>query len=136
MRAFAIGVGALLAVLLAVHLWSVAASPSDEVAVLVTRDADGEAHETSIWVVEDGGNLWLRSGSPKSAWLARLRRSPDIELERAGRRRSYHAVPVETPDALARVNAKMAEKYGASETLVGLYSDRSESVAIRLEPPS
>ncbi len=136
MRAFAIGVGALLAVLLAVYLWSVAASPSDEVVVLVTRDVEGEAHETTVWVIEDGGNLWLRSGSPTNAWLARLRSSPNVELERAAQRRSYHAVPVETPDALDRVNAKMAEKYGASETLVGLYSDRSRSVAIRLDPPS
>ena len=61
MRAFVSGVGALLAVLLAVYLWSVAASPSDEVVVLVTRDADGEAHETTLWVVEDGGSLWPRS---------------------------------------------------------------------------
>ena len=136
MRAFAIGVGALLAVLLAVYLWSVAASPSDEVVVLVTRDADGEVHETTLWVVENGGTLWLRSASPTSAWLARLRSSSDIELERAGQRRSYHAIPVETREAIARVNAKMAEKYGASESLVGLYSDRSKAVAIRLEPPS
>ena len=133
MRAFVSGVGALLGVLLAVYLWSVAASPSDEVAVLVTRDADGGTHETKLWVVEDGGNLWLRSGSPTSAWLARLRSSPDIELERAGQRRSYHAVPVETPEAIARVNEKMAEKYGASETLVGLCSDRSKSIAIRVD---
>ena len=136
MRSFAIGFGALLAVVLAVYLWSVAASPSDEVVVLVTRGAAGEAHETPLWVIEDGGNLWLRSASPTSAWLGRLRSNPDIELERAGRRRSYHAVPVETPEACARVNAKMAEKYGASETLVGLYSDRSKFVAIRLDPLS
>jgi hypothetical protein len=119
-----------------VYLWSVAASPSDEVVVLVTRDATGESHETSLWVIENGGKLWLRSSSPTSAWLGRLRRSPDIELERAGQRRSYHAVPVETPTARTLVNAKMAEKYGASETLVGLVSDGSRSVAIRLDPPS
>ena len=136
MRAFGIGVGALLAVLLAVYLWSVAASPSDEVVVHVTQGADGEEHETALWVIEAAGSLWLRSGSPTSGWLARLRGSPDIELERAGERRSYRAVPVETSEALARVNAKMAEKYGASETLDGLFADHSSSVPIRLDPPS
>ncbi len=136
MRSFAIGLGALLAVLLAVYLGSVAASPSDEVVTIVTRDRAGEAHKTTVWVIEDAGILWLRSASPTSAWLGRLRSNPDIELERAGRRRSYHAVAVETPEACARVNAKMAEKYGASETLVGLYSDRSKFVAVRLDPLS
>lgn len=135
MRKLAIGLGVTFAVLFAAFLFVVAISPSDELVVLVTQDADGKAHETTLWIVEDGGRLWLRSGNPTSSWLARLRSHPAVELDRMGERASYRAVPVETGEARERVNALMAEKYGASNGLVELFENTSESVPVRLDSP-
>lgn len=126
--------GACLAVLFALYLFVVATSPSDEVVVLVTRDSDGAAHTTALWIVEDADQLWLRSGSPTGAWLAHLRDDPDVELLRSGGRSAHRAVPLETAEARDRVNALMAEKYGTSDDLVRLVGDTSRSVPIRLDP--
>ncbi len=134
MRKLGVGLGAALLVLFALYLFVVATSPSEEVVVLVTRGLDGAAHQTSLWIVEDGGQLWLRSGNPTSSWLARLRNDPDVELARAGERTAYRAVPVETTGARDRVNALMAEKYGTSDDLVAWFGDMSDSVPIRLDP--
>ncbi|MEE9280775.1 MAG: nitroreductase/quinone reductase family protein [Myxococcota bacterium] len=134
MRKLGVGLGAALLVLFALYLFVVATSPSEDVVVLVTRGPDGAAHKTSLWIVEDEGRLWLRSGNPTSAWLARLRSNPDVELARAGERTAYRAVPVETTQARDRVNALMAEKYGTSGGLAAWFGDRSRSVPIRLDP--
>jgi hypothetical protein len=134
MKQALIGVGVVI-VALVVLLGVVSAfSPSSEVVVLTWTDADGAERETPLWIVEDGGSLWLRSGSPESAWLAALRERPELSLEREEQTRRYRAVPVDEDATRERINDLMAEKYGASNTLVSLFGDHSVSVAIRLEP--
>lgn len=105
-----------------------------EVVVLHTIDAGGQAHATSIWVVDDGGAQWLRSEHPNSGWYRRLTAHPDVTLERAGGVRSFRAVPVASADARDRINRLMAEKYRTADRVVGAMVDHSKSVPIRLEP--
>ena len=85
-----------------------------------------------MWIVEDGGVLWLRAGDSGSGWLRRLQQEPEIELERAGDTRPYRAVPV--PERGARINQLMAEKYGWAESLISLIHDEGAIVPIRLHP--
>ncbi len=133
MRKLLIGVGIVIVALIALQIAISALSPSDEVVVLISAAADGETHETTLWIVEDEGVLWLRAGNPDSAWLARVRQDPEIRLRRADQVRSYRVVPADRDDARDRVNGLMAEKYGASNTLVSLWGDHSVSVPLRLE---
>ena len=105
-----------------------------EVVVLRTYQEDGLARTTSLWIVEDRGQLWLRAGQPGSAWLARLQVNPDVELERGGRVTSYRAVPM--PLQRDRINQLMAEKYGWADRLIDLTRDGSVAVPVRLDPPS
>ena len=109
------------------------ASESGEVVVLTTRDRDGSAHETRLWVVESQGALWLRAGVPSSRWLARLRAEPQVRVVRNGFAETYRAVPHESPADRDRINALMAEKYGWAEWLIGATRDGRKSVAVRLE---
>lgn len=106
---------------------------SGEVVVLETRDAAG-AHETRLWVVDEGGAAWLRTGDPTSPWLARLRANPDVAVTRRGERREYRAVPVEDAKARERINALTLEKYGWRERTLRAGMDPSGVTPIRLEP--
>jgi hypothetical protein len=107
---------------------------SGEVVVLETRDAAG-AHATRLWVVDDGGLAWLRSGDPASPWLARLRANADVAVRRAGERREYRAVPVDDPAARERINALMLEKYALAEQILRAFMmDPAGTTPIRLEP--
>ena len=102
-----------------------------EVVNITTSDDRGVGFETSLWIVEDGGELFLRAGSTESAWYRRLRADPEITLERNGEKRRYRAVP--EPQLTPRINALMARDYGIADRVVSLVRDESSSMAIRLE---
>jgi hypothetical protein len=55
-------------------------------------------------------------------------------VERGGEVRAYTAFPVEGGPTVAHVNALMSRKYGWADGLIGVLFDRSDAVAIRLDP--
>lgn len=134
MRRTLIGLG--LAVLAVVVLMTgiSAMSPSSEVVVLTSSDASGQGYDTPLWVVENDDGLWLRAGNPDSEWLGRVRENPQIELERGDQTLRYRAVLVDEDASRERVNELMAEKYGASNSMVSLWGDHGVSIPIRLGP--
>jgi hypothetical protein len=125
-------VGALLALVLLLFLGQSVASESGEVVVVHSLDTDGAPKETRVWVVDDQGAQWLRTGSAQSKWMARLRAHPEIQVTRKGDTRSYLAVPV--PDARAAINRLMAEKYGWADGFIGLLISRDQAQVVRLDP--
>jgi hypothetical protein len=108
------------------------ASESGEVVVLRTRDAGGSMQETRLWVVEDEGAAWLRSGSPEAGWFQRLSAEPEVEVVRHDATLPMRAVPV--PQAQTRINELMLEKYGWADRYIGLLFGRDDSVPVRLDP--
>jgi hypothetical protein len=105
---------------------------AEEVVVLHTTDERGRDHRTSLWVVEDElETLWLRAGMPDSSWLQRIEAYPEVELERAGQRAAFTAVPV--PEARDRIHQLMRERYGLADQIIGALRDGSESVPVRLD---
>ncbi len=130
-------VGAILAVVLLLALGlgglTYAASESGEVVVLSTAGADdGQITQTRIWVVDVDGRQWLRSGSPSSVWLERLRLNPVVTMERGGKSAQYTAAP--TPAMQEEVNEAMAAKYGWSDAVVALLFGRGDAVPVELMP--
>ena len=103
-----------------------------ETVVLITSDAEGRPHETMLWVVEVEGTPYLRGGR-EAGWLARLRREPNVELERAGHLGSWRASPAEDGAILRSVNEAMALKYGFADRMLHLFADPEASVPIRLD---
>ena len=105
-----------------------------EVVVVHTHDT-GRDYATRVWVVDDAGVAWLRTGADNSTWLPRLRANPNVELERAGATRPYRATVLDDAAAVARVDELSLAKYGWSEQLLRAVSgDGDREVAIRLDP--
>ncbi len=124
------------AVVLVVVYFGLAMTLSELSEVVVLRTSDGEEmHETRLWIVEGRSRRWLRAGSPSSSWLKRIYREPHVEVEIDGTTEKYTAAPLDDPEILEWVNARMADKYGFADWLVGLTSNRSQSIPIRLDPP-
>ena len=105
-----------------------------EVVTVTTRDAEGQAYETQLWIVQLEGNSYLRANSPRSDWLERARREPAVELERGGTAGRWRIVAESDPELRGRVNQAMAEKYRLSDRLLVLLFDPAEMVPLRLEP--
>jgi hypothetical protein len=110
------------------------ASESGEVVTLRTRDASGQEHATRLWVVDQGGAEWVRSGHPEKGWFLRVVANPRVEVERAGMRSTRTAVPVREPEVVRAVNEAYTRKYGAADWIVGLSGDPSKRVPVRLDP--
>lgn len=136
MRRLWIALASLVAVvLLLVALIFAASEMGGEVITLRTLDADGAYVETRVWIVEDDGFAWLRSGVPISGWLARIDANPRVSVTRRGETRDYRAVPVRgDPARRDRVHALMREHYGVADAFVSLIRDAAKSVPVRLEP--
>jgi hypothetical protein len=105
-----------------------------EIVTLRTTEVDGGTSETRLWVVDDGGFAWLRSGVPTAGWLARIEAHPEVEVERAGTWQKFRAVPVRDPAVRDRIHGLVAEKYGFVDRIIGMMRDGNKSVMIRLEP--
>jgi hypothetical protein len=101
---------------------------------LHTHDAEGD-HETRLWILDDAGAAWLRTGADNATWLPRLRTTPAIQVVRDGAVRPYTAVVVEDPATVARIDELTLAKYGWSESLLRAMSPAGRGqVAIRLDP--
>ena len=111
-------------------LMGVASEMGGEVVEVTTTDAQGAQRTTSLWVVDDGGVPYLRSGNSENDWYQRLVADPNVEVERDGVVTRYVAQP--TPERTEQINALMAEKYGWADALIGVI--RGDSVAVRLAP--
>ncbi len=131
-----LAIGAVVGLFVLLGLSQVLASESGEVLVLETLDAEGQPHQTRIWVVDDAGAVWVRGG-PDSGWVRRLTENPDVRAERDGHQAPFRAAPDRDPAARDRVNALMREKYGFADRFIALTigdTDREDALAIRLNP--
>ena len=136
MKKLVIAIGAVVGLFALLGLSQLLASESGEVLVLETLDAEGQPHETRIWVVDDAGAVWIRGGSD-AGWVQRLLETPEIRAERGGQSAPFRAAPDENPAARDRVNDLMSEKYGFADRFIAVTlgdADREGALPIRLDP--
>lgn len=107
---------------------------SSEVVDLETSDPRGGALQTSVWVVDVGGEVWIRATEPEDLWFVRLQANPDVRLLRDGVRTSRRARIVDGFDD--KVDDAMREKYGWADQVLAWLRDPADYVSIRLEPVS
>lgn len=132
-RVAAVGGAVLLIALLFVAI-TLFALEGHEVVVLRTHAADGSMRATRTWVADADGAAWIEAAVAERPFYQQLLANPEVELERRGDVRRYRAAPVPNPDGHERIRRLLAEKYGWADTWVGLLTDTSQSVAVRLEP--
>ena len=99
-----------------------------------TQAPDGPARRTTIWVVVDGDETFIRSYlGPDARWYREALANPAVALHVDGRRLPSTAIPATDPDSIERVSAGFVAKYppGASTTAMATqYLDTT----LRLEP--
>ena len=104
--------------------------------VLYTVDADGREHATRLAVVDDAeGHLWVQSGHHFRGWYERVLAEPRVELLRAGERRAYTAVPIDTPQSEALVRGLLRERVGSvGFALIRTFLLFADIKPVRLDP--
>ena len=104
-----------------------------EVVTLGTRGSNGDRYGTQLWVIENGGDLYVRAHFSRAKWLARIRNHPEVELHRGGASQSFLAGPVEDPEVRRAVNRAMAAKYGFADRLASAVWDPEKSIPVHLD---
>jgi len=99
---------------------------------VVTRDEDGAARETTIWIAVLDGAAYIRTGS--TTWGDNAERNPEVALRFEGGDETPVRVEVVGDEALRqRVEAAFHEKYGWTDTFVGWFR-MGDTRIMRLAP--
>ena len=104
-----------------------------EVVVLRTVDEHGAARDTRTWVADADGAAWVEAANPERPFLFHIRQHPEVEMRRSGAWQSCHATVVANPEGHERIRRLLAERYGWKDWWIGLLTDTSGSLAVRLE---
>lgn len=102
-----------------------------------TTAADGTVHRTIIWVVVDGGELYIRSYRGRSArWYREAIARPDVALllGREQRRVPLRAVPATDAASIAACRAGLTRKYRRSYSLAAMLREEILDTTLRLDP--
>jgi hypothetical protein len=94
-----------------------ATAGAERVVQIVTRNEDGTARETKIWLVVVDGQGYVRTGGTR--WWGNIERDPDVVLRVAGAEHPLRAELVNDPEIAAKVEAALRTKYGWSDRLIG-----------------
>lgn len=104
-----------------------------DVVVLKTVGPQGEARQTRTWVVEDGGFAWIEAASESRPFLLHIRADPQVEVHRGSLVQRCRAQVLPNPEGHELIRRLLAHKYGWADRWIGMLTDTSGSLAIRLE---
>lgn len=124
---------AVLVVVLGLGLVTLLALEGNEVAVLQTVDVRGGVQSTRVWVADDVGAAWVEAANPDRPFLRALEQNPRVTVQRDGTSLICRATVLPNPEGHARIRRLLAAKYGWADRWVGLLTDTSGSLAVRLD---
>jgi hypothetical protein len=101
-----------------------------------TRRRTGESRRTVVWIVVDGGQVYVRSvRGPGGKWYQRLRQDPNGAIHLAGSGTPVRAVPVGDEAKIERVSAALRRKYARQgSSLARMLRPETLPTTLRLEP--
>lgn len=105
-----------------------------EVVVLRTGAAVAP-RRTRTWIADDGAAALVEAANAERPFLRDLQADPALFLERGGAVRACRADILPNPGGHERIRALLRGRYGWADWWVGLLTDTSASMAVRLDCP-
>jgi hypothetical protein len=100
-----------------------------------TRAADGTVHRTIIWIVEQDGQLYVRSvNGPIARWFREATADTSIALLVADRRYEAHVVPATDPASIDACSAGLKAKYKGDHSLGSMLEPDTLPTTLRVVP--
>jgi hypothetical protein len=97
-----------------------------DVIKILTQDDDGEARETSIWIVTFDGHGYVRTND--SRWLANIRRGSSVALRLDEQEFAVAAREPNDAAITARVEAGFKQKYGFMQRVMSTFRMREPTL--------
>ena len=106
-----------------------------EVDIETRRADDSPVHHTTIWVVVEGGDVYVRSlRGADGRWYRELMTHPEGVLRVNGESIPVRAVKADDPESVERCSAGFRAKYAGSSALASMLRDEIADTTVRLEP--
>ena len=100
-----------------------------------TQAPDGPSHRTTIWIVVDDGEAFVRTyKGPESRWYREAMANPAVGIHVNGRRLASTAIPATDPDAIERASAGYRRKYPNDASTDAMVAAPNLPTTLRLEP--
>ena len=101
-----------------------------------THAPQGEdVHSTIVWVVVDGGEVFVRSvRGERGRWYREAMARHDVTVDDEGRRLETVAIPVSDPESVGRVDAAINRKYANDPGHSSMLTPEAQQATLRLEP--
>jgi hypothetical protein len=100
-----------------------------------TQAPDGPVHRTTIWIVVDGDDAFIRSVRGREGrWFREAMANPAVAILVDGRRLAATAIPATDPDSIERVNAALTRKYENIPGYSPMLKPEVFDTTLRLEP--
>jgi hypothetical protein len=106
-----------------------------EVDIETRQAGDAPAHRTTIWVVVDGGDVYVRSWRGAAGrWHRELTANPVAVLHVEGEAVRVRAVAATDSESVERASAGYRQKYADSPNVGSMLRDEILDTTVRLEP--
>jgi hypothetical protein len=100
-----------------------------------TSAPDGGTHRTIIWIMVDGGEVFVRSVNGSTArWYREATAEPAIDIHAASRTLAATALPATDPDSVRRTNDALTRKYAGSGGYESMLKPDVFDTTLRLIP--
>jgi hypothetical protein len=100
-----------------------------------TQAPDGPVRQTTIWIVVDGDEAFVRSvRGEKGRWYRDATANPAVAVHVDGRRLPATAIPATDPDSIERTSNALREKYDRVPGLAPMLKPDVLATTLRLEP--
>ena len=100
-----------------------------------TQAPDGPIHQTTIWLVVDGDEVFVRSVRGRNGrWFQEATANPAVAIHVDGRRLAATAIPATDPDSIERTTQAVREKYVGIEGFDSMQKPEIFDATFRLEP--
>jgi len=102
---------------------------------ILTQPRSGPERRTTIWVVVDGDEVFVRSvRGPRGRWYRDLEANPSGALLVAGYRIDFRAVATPDPAAIARASEALERKYVGGPATRSMLQPETLPTTLRLDP--
>lgn len=103
--------------------------------VVIETRASGRTFRTVIWIVVDGGEVFVRSvRGPSGKWYQRALVDPEVTILVGDRRLSARAIHAPDHASIDRTSAALRAKYPVSRSLDSMLRAEVLETTMRLEP--
>jgi hypothetical protein len=100
-----------------------------------TSKVGGPAHRTTIWVVVDDGDVFVRSAyGPDARWYREATSNPNVTLWVGKQSFKAHVTRVTDPQEIARMSAGLERKYAGDPAVRQMNRPELLPLTLRLDP--